>query len=330
MISLDNDLETQTADRSFSKGRLVMTTLELEKSVTFKNILAATDFSDASRHALEWAASITGSTDGKLFLLNVLPAEARLPVTFDPFPKALDRAGCEADLEFQKLVSSKSIARVSHETLVRRGPVADVVSDLIEEMGIDLLVTGSQGRKGLGRVVLGSVAEELLRRASCPVLTVGPYALSSPRMRRVVYATDFGAASHLALPYALDFANTEGGELLLLHIVAPVPIDYFGPGWYSGSDLIQYELEAKQQSIKKLRSLLPEDSQRKCLVEHIVQSQMTAEGILKVAREREADLIVLGVHESGAGSAKLATHLPWTTIHEIVCQAECAVLTVKA
>jgi nucleotide-binding universal stress UspA family protein len=307
-----------------------MTTLELEKSVTFKNILAATDFSDASRHALRWAASITGLNDGKLFLLNVLPAEPRLPVTLDPLPKGLDRAGCKADLEFQKLVSCKTIARVWHEELVRRGPVADVVSDIIEEKGIDLLVTGSHGRKGLERVVLGSVAEELLRRASCPVLTVGPYAVPAPRVRRVVYATDFGDASYLALPYALDFANTEGGELLLLHVVAPVPIDYVGPGWYSGSDLMQYELDTKRQVMQKLQSLLPEDSRRKCLVEHMVQFQLTAEGILEVAREREADLIVLGVHESGSGSAKLATHLLWTTVHEIVSQAGCPVLTVKA
>jgi nucleotide-binding universal stress UspA family protein len=103
-----------------------MTTLELEKSVTFKNILAATDFSDASRHAVRWAASITGLNDGKLFLLNVLPAEPRLPVPLDPLPKGLDRAGCKADLEFQELVSCKTIARVWHEELVRRGPVADV------------------------------------------------------------------------------------------------------------------------------------------------------------------------------------------------------------
>ena len=75
---------------------------------------------------------------------------------------------------------------------------------------------------------------------------------------------------------------------------------------------------------------MPEESQRKCLVEHMVQFQLTAEGILEVAREREADLIVLGVLESAAVSAKLVTHLPWTTVHEIVCQAGCPVLTVKA
>ena len=139
-----------------------MATLELEKSVTFKNILAAIDFSDASPRALRWAASITGSNHGKLFLLNVLPAEPRLAVPLDPLPKGLDRAGCKADLEFQKLVSCKTIARVCHQELVRRGPVAEVVGDVIEEEGIDLLVTGTHGRKGLERVVLGSVAEELL------------------------------------------------------------------------------------------------------------------------------------------------------------------------
>jgi hypothetical protein len=92
--------------------------------------------------------------------------------------------------------------------------------------------------------------------------------------------------------------------------VAPVPIDYIGPGWYSGSDLMQHELDKKRRVMQKLQSLLPEDSQRKCLVEHMVRFQMTAEGILEVAREREAELIVPGVHESGAGSAKLAMHLP--------------------
>ena len=245
-------------------------------------------------------------------------------------PKWLDRAGHEANLEFQKLSSCKTLAQVSHEELVKRGPVAEVVANVIHEKGIDLLVTGTHGRIGLERVFLGSVAEELLQLAACPVLTVGPCAMPVRRIRRVLYATDFGDASYLALPYALDFANTEGGELLLLHVVPPVPINYIAEGWYSSSDFMEDELEEKRRVIQKLQSLLPEDARRKCLVEHLVQFQLTAQGILEVAREREADLIVLGVRQASAAPAKLLTHLPWTTVHEVVCQAACPVLTIKA
>jgi nucleotide-binding universal stress UspA family protein len=306
-----------------------MNTLALEKSVAFKNILVATDFSDASRHAVQCAATVIENNE-QLFLLHVLTPEAYLPVGLDPLPPEIDPAFTTASHNLNALVWSESLDRLHHEVILRRGPMWDEVSDVIEQKQIDLLVLGTHGRTGFKKLVLGSIAEELFRRASCPVLTVGPAAAPIRPIRRVLYATDFGPASLQALPYAIDFANKNGGELILLHLVSPMPVEYIGPFWYPGTDVIEREEASKRESIKQLHNLLPSNSGLKCSVEHVVEVHLAPEGLINFANERNVDLVVMGVRASGASAARLASHLPWATTHEVVRYAECPVLTIRA
>jgi len=307
-----------------------MTTLELEKSVTFKNILVATDFSDASKHALQCAAAITDLNQAQLFVLHALPPEPRVPLPLDHLPASTDRDLCAAKINFEKVVSEEPLTHVHHEEILERGPVSEVVLDAIQQKKIDLLVLGTRGRTGLKKLVLGSVAEELFRRALCPVLTVGPSAVPARPIRRVLFTTDFGPSSLQALPYAIDFANKTGGELILLHLVSPMPVDYVGPVWYPGTDVIEREEASKQQSMKQLRNLLPSNSGLKCKVEHLVEFHFAPEGITEVATERDVDMIVMGVRESGMNAPRLAARTPWAIAHEVVCRAKCPVLTVRA
>lgn len=305
-----------------------MTTVELEKSVTFKNILVATDFSDASKHALQSAAGIAEVNEAQLFVLHAMAPEPRLPVPLDPLP-ASDRDLSEAKLNLQKVVCAEPFSRVQHEEILERGPVSEVVLDAIRRKKIDLLVLGTHGRTGLKKIVLGSVAEELFRRAPCPVLTVGPSALRARQIRRVLFATDFGPSSVQALSYAIDFANKAGGELILLHLVFPLPAEYVGPSWYPGADLVEREQASKRQFTEQLRKLLPSNSGLKCNVEHLVEFHFVSEGIINVAKERDVDMIVMGVRESRMYAPRLAAHVPWAIAHEVVCRAECPVLTVR-
>ncbi|MGA9041420.1 MAG: universal stress protein [Terriglobales bacterium] len=306
-----------------------MTTMELEKSVTFKNILVATDFSDASKHALQCAAAITESNEGKLFLLHAVPPEPRLPVPLDPLPVSADRELSEAKLTLEKVVSAEPLGHLHPEEILVRGPVGEVVLDAIQREKVDLLVLGTHGRTGFKKLILGSVAEELFRRASCPVLTVGPSAAPVRPIRKVLFATDFGPSSIQALPYAIDFANQTGGELTLLHLVAPFPVDYVGPLWYPGTDVVEREEASKLESLKRLRDLLPSNSGLSCYVDHAVEVHLAPEGIVNFAKQHDVDLIVMGLRESSMNTPRLSAHMPWATAYDVVCHAECPVLTVR-
>ena len=307
-----------------------MTTLELAKSITFKNILVATDFSDASKPALECAAKIAGLSEAQLFVLHALPPEPRLPVPLDHLPARLDRDLSEAKLNLKKTVASEPLRHIRHEEIMERGPVCDVVLDVIQKKKIDLLVLGTHGRTALKKIFLGSIAEELFRRASCPVLTVGPSAEPLRQIRRVLFATDFGHASAQALPYAMEFANQTDGELTLLHVASPLPVEYVGPGWYPGSDFTELRMASERKSMQQLQDLLPSGDGLKCKVEHLVEVNSVPAGIIEVAVRLGADLIVMGVRESGTSMPRLAAHMPWAIAYEVACHATCPVLTIRA
>jgi nucleotide-binding universal stress UspA family protein len=306
-----------------------MTTLELEKSLTFKNILVATDFSEASTHALQCAAVITDQNQAQLVVLHALLPEPRAAIPLDPLPARADRDLSEAKLRLEGVASSELLRHLHHKEVLERGPVWEVVLDVIQRERIDLLVLGTHGRKGLKKLVLGSIAERLFRRAPCPVLTVGPSAVRSRQIRRVLLATDFGSASVQALPYAMDLANQRGGKLTLLHLVSPMPVEYVGPAWYPGTDL-EREEASKRKSLQQLQNMLPSDSGLKCEVEHLVEFHFVPDGILSTAAERDVDLIVMGVKQSGTDASRLAAHMPWAIAYEVVCQATCPVLTIRA
>lgn len=307
-----------------------MNTLELQTSATFKNILVATDFSEASEHALEYAAAIAQSNEGQIFVVHALAPEPRIAVPLDPLPLSLDKGFTTATESLQRLGSRGILGRLPHEEILERGAPWDVVSKVIQRERIDLLVLGTHGRSGLSKLVLGSIAEELFRSAPCPVLTVGPIAKAAHPIRRVLYATDFGPSSLHALPYAIDFANKRGGELILLHLVPPMPVEYIGPYWYPTTDVTERENLDRETSLKKLRNLLPSNDGLECSVSYVAEVHLAYEGIVNIAQERDADLIVMGVRETGKNAPRFAAHMPWAIAHDVVRHSGCPVLTIRA
>lgn len=91
------------------------------------------------------------------------------------------------------------------------------------------MVIGTHARRGLGKLLLGSVAEHIFRHADCLVLTVGPGSLqgspvgSGRAIRPFLFATDFSEASLRALPYAISAANRFGTKLVLLNVMSEIP-----------------------------------------------------------------------------------------------------------
>src|SRR4029077_2637291 len=92
----------------------------------------------------------------------------------DPLPEDADSTLLEAQGKLAEFTLGNSLGVRPAEMLLERGDVWDVISDIIQKNKIDLVVTGTHGRQGLKKLVLGSEAEKIYRKATCPVLTVGP------------------------------------------------------------------------------------------------------------------------------------------------------------
>ena len=301
-------------------------------NVAFKRILFATDLSQASSNALWYAIRIAEQYQSTLWISHVMPREARSPVPLDSLPHEMDRKLLDAEREMKTIASALAVRDISHHTLLERGAVRHVLLSQIERHDIDLLIMGTHGRDGINKLVLGSVAEELLRLAPCPVLTVGPQ-LSAPTatFRNILFATDFGLASCRAVPLVLSLAKKHDAKLFLLNLVTNIPlasssVAAYAPAAYAAEDVEDWIATARKRAAQKLRELIPPDAGLSQPPEYLVSTDFTGEGILDAARLHQADLIVMGANHTA--SARLAAHIPWVTAHAVLCAAACPVLTI--
>jgi nucleotide-binding universal stress UspA family protein len=305
-----------------------------KKSIEFKQVLIATDFSEASERALAYAIAIARRYASTLSVMYAIPPEPRESIPLEPLPRELNRRRFEADEQLKRLGKTARMNDLNHHLLIEQGPVWDVLSSVILRENVDLLVLGTRGRGGLKKLALGSVAEEVLRLAACPVLTVGPHVPpvgpGAVEFGRILFATDFGPASAKAFPYALSLAEDCKAKLVLLHMVPPMPIPDLGPAAYGPSanaadTFIRWQRTMRDESTKKLRELLPPNAKLVAAPECVAGTDFLPEGILDAAHG--TDLIVMGANRTS--SPRVAAHIPWALTHEVICHATCPVLTVS-
>jgi nucleotide-binding universal stress UspA family protein len=301
---------------------------EQQASVSFKNILLATDFSDASEKAFDYAVAIARRYGSRISLVHVIPPES---VSFIPETRA-ERLQYEVTRQMESLASRSDLRQIPHETVLRAGSVWSVLSAVIDQQDIDLVVLGTHGRSGLKKLVLGSVAEEVLRKAGCPVITVGPHvdiALStSGEFQALLFASDFHPASAKALDYALLLANQFQAKLVLLHVLPPAGLPGPGLTFYDEPAINEWQARVIANAKWKLGKLLPPDAQPWSEPEYVVGFDFTTQGILKVAADRNVGLIVMGANR--LMSAKVSAHSLGAVSYEVIRRANCAVLTVSA
>ena len=285
--------------------------------IAFRSILFATDFSAISDAALPFVLGLARRYDAKVIVAHAVPFAPVEGLASVPPAVYLDIEEQEVKQEFEKYDEARKFEGVRHEFIVERGNPPAIVPDLIAMEDVNLVVLGTHGRKGLSKLFVGSVAEQIFRKARCPVLTVGPgcnaMACSGWKLGRILFATDFSAGSLHALPYAATLAEDSNAELILFHAAPLVP-------WEQQSDLSTYYH-------RRLGSLLS-DHRPHCNAEFVVRFDLPAPAILTVASDKQADLIVMGVHHSPVPA--LDAHVPWTTACEVISGAHCPVLTVRA
>jgi nucleotide-binding universal stress UspA family protein len=289
--------------------------------IKINNILYPTDFSQPSEAALPFATALARRYGATIHALHVLTPDPLAATTPGLTSIALEAQKEAAFASMRQLESQ--LSGLCHETVVERAlSVWEGVNQVISECSIDLIVLGTHGRTGAQRFLLGSVAEEVFRRSTRPVLTVGPAVRSSShnggRFHRILFATDYSTTSVTAAPYAVSVAENSPARLLLVH-VAQMAEPHDG----------NRETETSvAEMIHKLYDTVPPEAQLSIPPEVLIAYGRPAERIVEAARHRSADLIVLGV-SSARGHLAAATHFERAIAHEIVAHAPCPVLTVR-
>ena len=305
-----------------------------KQTIGFKHVLIATDFSNASQQALAYALAIARRYGSSLSIVHAIPPGPRDPIPLEALPRELNRRQFDAEEQMKRLGENLRLEDLNYHTLLQQGPVWDVLASVIQRESVDLLVLGTHGRGGLKKLALGSVAEAALRLAPCPVLTIGPQVApvgSGPvEFRRILFATDFGLAADKAFPYALSLAEDHHSKLFLLHMVPPMPSanlspTAYGPSACAANQYMNWQKTMREESRRRLRALLPPNAKLVASPEYIAATDFLPEGILDTAVKHDAELIVMGANRTS--SPRIAAHMPWALIHEVICHAKCPVLS---
>ncbi|HYM76401.1 MAG TPA: universal stress protein [Candidatus Dormibacteraeota bacterium] len=301
-----------------------------KQATVFHQILVATDFSDAWRRALSEALVLASDKDAKMTLVHVAHTDWRYEMLDTPPEFDLEQGDARRGLE--KLIDSLHSEKKIEAALLKAGPVAATVADLARVKGADLIVVGTRGLGGFAKLALGSVAEELLRIAPCPVMTMGPHSeITAAGFRRILFATDFGKGSTKAMPLALALAREHRARLILLHMLSPMPVttanlSAYAPAPAAADEIEGWEETSRKLCLRQLRECLPAEIDLEETPEYVVGTDLLPEGILIAAEKLEVDLIVMGANRTGF--ARVAAHIPWTAVHEVARNARCPVLTV--
>jgi len=286
--------------------------------IPFGNVLFVTDFSTSSELALPYAVALAAQYNGKVYLAHVISPEM---FEFVPPPlvsEIAERVKTYARRRMDDLVHETSFYGVPHEVLLEEGEIWETLKEAAGRYSIDVIALGTHGRCGLQKLLMGAVAEETLRLAHRPVLTVGPQSrefVAECRPRNILFAADFSTDCVHAMNCAVSLAHKFAARLISVHVVSNVGED--------PQILTRFE----QYFSQRLRELLPAPPSTQIQQEYRVEFGSPADRILKVAADSDIDLIVMGVR--GAGALARADRHFGTTAYRVVAEARCPVLTAR-
>jgi nucleotide-binding universal stress UspA family protein len=287
------------------------------------DVLVARDFSSVSDRALRYGLGLAARTGATL---HVLHAE----VLHDAEDGSAPGDGVDAlrtELAETEAVSAAALDAVSVVEVTRRDvSPAPAVLRYADEENVDLIALGTHGRRGPSRILLGSVAEEVVRRAEQPVLTVrgeseGGRATPIGLLDRILVPIDFSEHSREALRTAAEWAGLYDAQVDTLHVVE----EDLHPAFYVGGVRSVYDVEPdlddKVQA--KLNDFVSETLGDD--VEAHVQTGSAPSAIAEFVEANGVDLVTLSTH----GRTGLERFLLGSVTEKVVRHVRCPVLTVR-
>ena len=291
---------------------------EEQSSITFNDVLFATDFSSASMTAFPYALTIADHYHSNLHIAHVIDPEPFGPLTRESSSKAIDEAHEQARQQIEQLFAAHGLQGERFRPIVREGKVVQVLLDINRENRIDLVVLGTHGYTKRKKLLLGSVVEEVFRTCPCPVFTIRPRAaspLTKPELRHILYLVEFVPDSSPAADYAVSLAEQYGANLTVMNV---------------REDMRVAANEVGQITQPAARWLEDHISPGSDLWKRIHLERgfgPVSAAILDFAGKAAVDLIVISARRLDPA---MADHRPHPdTAYEVVSRAQCPVLTIR-
>lgn len=301
-------------------------------------ILIPTDLSENSLPAIAFAMTLSQPLEAELDLLHVVDSRllSEIP-TMELTDPELERQKMQKQVRTaQELQGLPVIEEYPIELHSRFGVPHDEINAAANILNTSLMVVATHGRTGLSHLLMGSVAEQVLKGALCPVLSIRTggtpeslmhaHELASRIPRRILVATDFSEGSKQALSLAGTLADRLDATLTLVHVldINSTSTTILTPHHASGN--LQSEL--LQEAGESLRSFL--EANRDVLDPRVLEAPVLLQigdasaELVKAAHETAADLLVLGRH----GYSGFRRLLMGSVAESVVRTSPCPVLTI--
>ena len=294
--------------------------------IQLKKIVVPTDFSDPSEEAVCYAGALAEKYQAKVLLIHVVESDTLNAVrTFDGSGELIQKLTADRKSYLKRLAKLDALSGIEVEYRLLEGVPANEIVEAAGDLGADLIIMGTHGLTGPGRVFFGSVAERVVRMASMPVLTVrrpghgfvecSVGARRIAGIKNILLPTDFSEASAYATQWAIALAREYQAHLRLLHVL---------PEGFTSLT----ERAARSRMTKKANASLEaflKDETKGLEVSREVKTGEPFQEIVAEARGKTTDIIIMGTH----GRTFLKYAVLGSVASKVVRKAPCPVLTVR-
>jgi nucleotide-binding universal stress UspA family protein len=285
--------------------------------VRLRNILLATDFSVSSARTLGYALGIADRYQAQLYLFHCIDPAPYSLVDREVLWRTRDDAQSQLESLIPDLHRQNYARNIEVKVLAEVGDPADFLTQAVKSLDLGLIVVGTHGRTGWEKLALGSVAEVVIKKVSCPVLSVGPSA-NRTRIQEfgpesILLVSEPSGRSQIAESYAFSLAGKYGSRLAAVDILE----NRYGR--------VVAQVSNFRWSDAELNHSIP-DTEPAHVVRTAPQVGTQSDLVLQMADQIAADLIVLAVPEPHRFPNRFVS----TNSYRVVCGASCPVLTVHA
>ncbi len=295
-----------------------------------KKILYTTDFSECSLSVLPQAVYLANKYNAELHMLHAIVLYAddlhNPEYYFPDIDNLVSLLKKNAQERMNYELKGNDIKNIKVKKVQERGlSPAPVILDYCKDNNIDLIVMGTHGRRGIGHLFLGSVAEEVVRLAECPVVTIreGDDLMPIASKNNILVPVDFSIHSKTALEFALKIAPTYNARLQLLHVIE----ESIHPSFYAAgiTSIFEFNSQLKTKSEQAIREMFESISGSDIEADIFVVEGRASSEIIKFAEEKSSDLIIIATH----GLTGIEHLLLGSVTEKVVRMSKCPVLTIK-
>ena len=295
------------------------------------DLLVARDFSSVSNRAVRYALDVAARTGATLHVLHaeVLHEASTPDAEGGGRSPGHDIPRFRDEVRQESTVSADALDAVAIKEVERRDVSAGpAILNYAAETGVDLIALGTHGRRGPSRILLGSVAEEVVRRSDQPVLTVRGDAEEQTEVHprivdRILVPVDFSEPSREALRTAKEWAALYDASIDVLHVVA----ERIQPAFYTGGVQSIYDMEPdiEQKMMDRLEAFVADTGGPERAIRPHVTVGNAAPDIAEFVDAESVDLVAMSTH----GRTGLDRFLLGSVAEKIIRHVHCPVLTTK-